>query len=115
MIPILFYNWDKLNKKSFAKIDYTIKKMIVSSIISEQYKGNSFLLYPDRLWKLNPNIFEAYEIYQMASTRNHFNYWLNGYKGIYLDFCGIDPVKLKYNRLLIIDEKNRLIHLKHEI
>jgi hypothetical protein len=115
MIPILYYDWGKLNRKKFAEIDYILKKMTVNSIVNDQYKGKSFLLKPDRLWIQKPNIFEAFEVYHIASTRNHFYYWLNGYKGAYLDFCGIDPVKLKYNRLLIIDEKNRLIHFKHEI
>jgi hypothetical protein len=115
MIPILYYNWDKLSSKKFAEIDYTLKKMTTNSIVNDQYKGKSFLLRPDRLWIQNPNVFEAFEVYQVASTRNYFNYWLNGYNGAYLDFCGIDPMKLKYNRLVLIDEKNRLIHLKHEI
>ena len=115
MIPILYYDWGKLNKKKFIEIDYILKKMTVNSYTNNQYTGKSFLLKPDRLWHLNPNVFEAFEVYQIASTRNHFHYWLNGYTGAYLDFCGIDPEKLKYNRLIVIDEKNRLIQLKHEI
>lgn len=115
MIPILFFDWDVLSKKKFIEIDRIIRKMSVNPHLYDNYKGKSFLLEPHRLWQLNPNIFEAVELYQIASTRNHFYYWLNGYKGAYLDFCGIDPLKLKYNRLLQIDEKNRLIYLKHEI
>lgn len=115
MIPILFFNWDKVSRKNFVEIDKTLKELYTKPHFYQDYKGNSFLLQPGKLWIQKPNLFEVVELYQIAATRNHFNYWLNGYKGAYLDFCGIDPQKLKYNRLLEIDEKNRLIYLKHEI
>ena len=114
MIPVLFYDWDKLKNKRFDNITTILKKAVVNSVVSEYYKGKSFILKPERLWSLSSNIFELYEVYQIASTRNYFYYWFNGYNGAYLDFCGIDLSKLKYNRLITIDEKNRLIYLKHE-
>jgi hypothetical protein len=114
MCPIIFFNWNKFSGKRFAEIYNIFKSYTSNSELRRKYDGKSFLLKPDRLWNLNPNTFELFEVLQVASTRNHFYYTLNGYRASYLDFCGIDPNKLKYNRLLTIDENKRLIYLKHE-
>jgi hypothetical protein len=114
MSQTIFFNWTKLYTLKIQEIIKTFKRIPHNSVLAKEYDGNSFILNIDRLWAYKPSVFEALEVIQVASTRNHFNYWLNGYRGAYLDFCGITPDKLKYNRLITINEKDRLVYLKHE-
>lgn len=114
MYPIIFFNWDKLSKHNFADISKIIHNYQNNSELRKKYDGKSFLLNLNNLLELKPNIFELYDVLQVASTRNYFHYWFNGYSGAYLDFCGIEYNRLKYNRLLRIDEKKRLIYITHE-
>ncbi len=113
---ILFYNWDRitLSSASSSHILSIIENLTVTkNPLNKKYSGRSFLLNPKMLLKL-ATIDERIQVLQIASTRNYFDYWFNGYKGAYLDFCGVSEAKLKLNRLINIDYKNRLIHIKHE-
>jgi len=114
----LFYNWNaiKADSKSNKDILDIIKNLVLTTNpINRKWSGKSFLLKPATLLNSN-NITtdEIIQVLQIAATRNYFDYWFNGYLGAYLDFCGISEAKLKLNRFITIDNKNRLIHLVHE-
>lgn len=114
---ILFYNWNQIlkNSKSNSEILSIIENLTKSkNTINKKYDGNSFLLKPLTLLSIKASTDEKVEVLQVASIRNHFDYWFSGYTGILMDFCGITEIKLKLNRLIKIDYKNRLIYLIHE-
>ena len=113
---IVFYNWSKLYSLPFKEIVRIIKSFPNNSILRKEYAGHSFILRPEKIWLYNPTEFEVAQMLQVASTRNHFNYWFSGFKGAYLDFsCSLQQrSSLKFNKLLRIDETNRFIYLKHE-
>lgn len=114
MCPIVFFNWNKLCSEKFNNIISIVRKLPTNSLLREKYDGNSFLLKPHILWERKPTLHEAIEVLQIASTRNHFNYWLSGFKGAYLDFCGVQKEKLIHNRFVTINDKDRLIYIKTE-
>jgi hypothetical protein len=113
---IVFYNWEKFGSLPFSKISKVLKSFPDNSVLREEYKGKSFLLRPEKVWLYNPTELEVAQMLQVASTRNHFNYWFNGFKGAYLDFsCSLQQrSSLERNNLLRIDETNRFIYLRHE-
>lgn len=114
---ILFYNWNLLKGelKSQSKILDLLRMTTFTGFPARKWIGHSFILKPKILFSLKYiTDDETMQILQIASTRNHFDYWFNGYKGIYLDFCGVSETILKLNRFITIDRQNRLIHLLHE-
>lgn len=113
----LFYNWNQIlkDKKYNSEILAVIENLTkTKNVLNKKYAGNSFLLRPQTLLSLKASVDEKIEALQIASTRNYFDYWFHAYKGAFLDFCGISEAKLKLNKLIKIDYKNRLIHLIHE-
>jgi hypothetical protein len=111
----LFYNW-KLIVNSYRtnkEILKVIKNLTVG--IAPQFSGKSFLLKPKTFLALNTvTDDEKVEALKLASQRNHFNYWFNGFRATYMDFCGVSEPVLKLNRLLRLDAKQRLIYYIHE-
>ena len=117
-ISILFYNWKRIltDSKSNKQILDIIENLTkTQNPLNKKYVGKSFLLQPKTLLSLAQcTIDEKLQILQIASTRNYFDYWLRGFKDVYLDFCGVSEATLKLNRFIKIDYKNRLIKLLHE-
>lgn len=113
---VLFFNWNKLSKQPVNKIAKLFKAFSTNSVLLDEYKGKSFVLYPEKVWLFNPTDYEVAQMLQVASTRNWFNYWFNGFTGAYLDFSCSQQQRssLAYNRLLRIDETSRFIYLIHE-
>jgi hypothetical protein len=112
---ILFYNWKAIitDYRTNAEILKTINRLTVDS--SSKYRGKSFLLKPKTFLALNTvTSDEKIEALKLASQRNHFNYWFNGFRATYMDFCGVSLAVLKLNRLLRLDAKQRLIYFIHE-
>lgn len=112
---ILFYNWkaiikDSRTNKQILKI---IDRLTVEA--SPIYSGKSFLLKPKTFIALRTvTDDEKIEALKLASQRNHFNYWFNGFRATYMDFCGVSQAVLRLNRLLRLDAKQRLIYYIHE-
>ena len=99
--------------KTNKDIIKVVEKLAVG--IAPQFVGKSFLLKPKTFLALsNITIDEKIEVLKLASQRNHFNYWFNGFRATYLDFCGVREPILKLNRLLRLDAKQRLIYFIHE-
>lgn len=114
-ITPLFYNWNKIvqNTKTNKDILRIISRLAAG--VSPEYAGKSFLLKPKTFLALTQySDDERIEVLKLASQRNHFNYWFNGFRATYLDFCGVSEYILKLNRLLRLDAKQRLIYYIHE-
>lgn len=112
---IVFYDWEKIVSDSKSNL---IALKIIEDLsktknqFNKKYSGKSFLLKPQTLFDLPATLEEKAQVAQIASVRNYFDYWFNGYKDILMDFCDISEAKLNLNRLIKID--NRLIKLRHE-
>lgn len=116
MTKIIFFNWNKLRQLPIKEIAKTLKTFPNNSILRRKYNGNSFIIFPEKVWLYNPTELEVAQMLQVASTRNYFNYWFNEFKGAYLDFSCLPQQRssFKLNKLLRFDETNRFIYLKHE-
>lgn len=111
----LFYNWNAIieSAKTNRHILNIISRLTVESL--PKYSGKSFLLKPKTFLALRQfTDDEKIEVLKLASQRNHFNYWFNGFRATYLDFCGVSIAVLRLNRLLRLDDKQRLIYFIHE-
>lgn len=111
----LFYDWKSIkanNRSNSAIIEIFTNLIITRNPMNKKWVGRSYILKPKRLFNAaGITKDEIIQILSIASTRNYFDYWFNGNRSIFLDFCDLDEIQLRQNRFITIDSKNRLIQL----
>jgi hypothetical protein len=125
----MFFDWNKIYKKTDGSVGnlFLVIKMLAYKEVPRNFKdkiipyygkdygGVSFLLCPETLMD-NAFRYSYKEVVQyvaLASYRKYADYLTSGDLTLPLVESPLDKIKIKQNRLLLLDEHD-LIHFKYE-